>query len=112
MHDGQQSVSEQASISECLPAASLSGQQSHAETVGLLSMLHRLLREIVGLWEAVQGQAPMEAHRELGEQRHQDGFHHYHGNVLANAGSRAWAERLKVTTRGLMEEKTMLLQAE
>lgn len=52
-------------------------------------MLHRLLGEVVGLREAVQGQALMEAHGVLGEQRHQDGFHHNHGDVLADTGSRA-----------------------
>lgn len=66
-------------------------------------MLHRLLGEVVGLWEAVQGQALMRANRVPGEQRHQDGFHHHHGDVLANAGARARAERLEVTARSLKE---------
>lgn len=55
----------------------------------LLLMLYRLLGEVVGLWEAVQGQALMGANRVLGEQRYQDGFHHHNGNVLTNAGARA-----------------------
>lgn len=55
----------------------------------ILLMLYRLLGEVVGLWEAVQGQAFMGTNGVLGEQCHQDGFHHRHGDVLANAGSRA-----------------------
>lgn len=67
-------------------------------------MLYRLLGEVVGLWEAIQGQALMGANRELGEQCHQDGFHHHHGDVLTNTGTRARAERLEVTTRGLNKD--------
>lgn len=52
-------------------------------------MLHRLLRQVVGLGEAVQSQAFVGANRVLGEQGDQDGFHHHHGNVLADAGPRA-----------------------
>lgn len=55
----------------------------------LLLVLHRLLGEVVGLREAVQGQAIMGANRVLGEQRDQDGFHHHHGDVLPDAGARA-----------------------
>lgn len=51
-------------------------------------MLHRLLGKVVGLWEAVQGQALVGANRVLGEQGYQDGFHHHHGNVLTDAGPR------------------------
>lgn len=54
----------------------------------LLLMLHRLLGKVVGLWEAVQGQALVGANRVLGEQGYQDGFHHHHGNVLTDAGPR------------------------
>lgn len=43
----------------------------------------------------------MGAHGELGQQRHQDGLHHHHGDVLTHAGARARAERLEVTTRSL-----------
>lgn len=57
--------------------------------LGLLLMFDRLLGEVVGLWEAVQGQALVEANRVLGEQRHQDGFHHDHGDVLTGAGAGA-----------------------
>lgn len=52
-------------------------------------MLHRLLRQVVGLGEAVQSQAFVGANRVLGEQGDQDGFHHHHGDVLADAGPRA-----------------------
>lgn len=52
-------------------------------------MFDRLLGEVVGLWEAVQGQALMGANRVLGEQRYQDGFHHDHGDVLTGAGAGA-----------------------
>jgi len=52
-------------------------------------MLYWLLGKVIGLWEAVQGQALVEADRVLGEQRHQDRFHHHHGYVFANAGARA-----------------------
>lgn len=64
-------------------------------------MLHRLLRQVVGLEEAVQSQAFMGANRVLGEQCHQDGFHHPHGNVLAHAGPRAGTEGLKVPAGSL-----------
>lgn len=57
--------------------------------VSLLVMLDRLLGEVVGLWEAVYGQTLMGADRVLREQSHQDGFHHHHGDVSANTGSRA-----------------------
>lgn len=56
---------------------------------GLLLMLYRLLGQVVGLWEAVQGQAHMRANRVLGEKCYQDGFHHHHGDVLTNTGARA-----------------------
>lgn len=49
-------------------------------------MLHRLLRQVVGLEEAVQGQALVRANGVLGQQCDQDGFHHHHGDVLADAG--------------------------
>lgn len=52
-------------------------------------MLDGLLGEVVGQWEAVQGQALVGANGVLGEQRYQDGFHHHHGNVLTDAGARA-----------------------
>lgn len=57
--------------------------------LGLLLMFDRLLGEVVGLWEAVQGQALTGANRVLGEQRYQDGFHHDHGDVLTGAGAGA-----------------------
>lgn len=88
-----------------MAATSLSGQQSHAEMFDLLLILNRLLGEVIGLWEAIQGQALMEANRVLGEQCHQDGFHHYHGNVLANTRSRARPERLEVTSRSLVVDR-------
>lgn len=70
---------------------------------GILLILHRLLGEVVGLWEAVQGQALMQANRVLGEQCHQDSFHHDHGDVFANAGARAGTKRLEVTARRLKD---------
>lgn len=68
-------------------------------------MLHRLLRQVVGLEEAVQSQALVRANRVLGEQCDQDGFHHHHGDVLADAGPRARTERLKITTRSLKGDR-------
>lgn len=73
--------------------------------MGLLLMLHRLLGQVVGLGEAVQSQAFMGANRVLGEQCDQDGFHHHHGNVPADAGPRARAEGLEVPARSLEGEK-------
>ena len=54
-----------------------------------LLVLDRLLGQVVGLWEAVQGQALVGADGVLREQRYQDGFHHHHGDVLTDAGSGA-----------------------
>lgn len=68
-------------------------------------MLHGLLGKVVGLWEAVQGQALVGADGVLREQSRQDGFHHHHGDVLANAGARARAKRLEVTAGSLEEDR-------
>lgn len=68
-------------------------------------MLYRVPGQIVGLWEAVQGQANMRANRILGEQCDQDGFHHHHGNVLTDAGTRARPERLKIAARSLEKDR-------
>lgn len=75
-------------------------------------MLHRLLGKVVGLWKAVQGQALVGADGVLREQSCQDGFHHHHGDMLADAGTRARAEWLEVTARRLEEEKQYVEEEE
>lgn len=68
-------------------------------------MFYRLLAEVVGHWEAVQRQARVRTNGVAGEQRHQDGFHHDHGNVLPDAGAGARSERLEETARSLRRTK-------
>lgn len=72
-----------------MPANSVPRQEAHGQMLGFLMMFHRLLAEVVALWEAVQRQAGVAADGVAREQRHQDGFHHDHGHVLAHAGTGA-----------------------
>lgn len=60
-------------------------------------VLHRLLRQVVGLPDAVDGAALARTHGVPRQQGDQDGLHHHHGDVFAHAGTRPAAEGLEET---------------
>lgn len=71
-------------------------------------VLHRLLRQVVGLLDAVEGLP--RTHGVTGQQRNQDGLHHYHGDVLAHAGARPAAEGLEKTVGHLHDGRRLRLR--
>lgn len=82
------------------PAASLrfrfgSRDEAHGQAV---LVLHRLLRQVVGLPDAVEGAASTRTHCVPRQQCHQDGLHHHHGDVFAHTRPRPAAEGLEETT--------------
>lgn len=61
-------------------------------------VLHGLLRQVVGLPDAVQGAALVRTHGVTRQHGEKDGLHHHHGDVFAHAGTRPAAEGLEETT--------------
>lgn len=72
-----------------------SGDKAHGQAV---LVLHRLLRQVVGLPDAVEGAALARTHSVTRQQGDQDGLHHHHGDVFAHAGPRPAAKRLEEAT--------------
>lgn len=64
-------------------------------------VLHGLLRQVVGLPDAVEGAALARAHSITRQQSDKDGLHHHHGDVFSHAGTRPTAEGLEETTGNL-----------
>lgn len=89
-----------AALQRCLP-----GDEAHGQAV---LVLHRLLRQVVGLLDAVECASSPRTHGEAGEQGDQDGLHHHHGDVFAHAGARPAAEGLEETVGHLQEKKKRL----
>lgn len=79
-----------------------SWDEAHGQAVGIL--FYGLHGEVVGLFDGADGAAVTRTNREPRQQSHQDGLRHNHGYVLPNAGPRATAERLEVTTGNLREK--------
>lgn len=77
-----------------------SRDEAHGQAV---LVLHRLLRQVVGLPDAVEGAALAGTHCETRQQSDQDGLHHHHGDVFAHAGTRPAAEGLEETTGHLVD---------
>lgn len=73
--------------------------EAHGQAV---LVLHRLLRQVVGLPDAVEGAASTRTHGVSRQQSDQDGLHHHHGDVFAHAGARSAAEGLEETTGHLL----------
>lgn len=78
------------------------GDETHGQAV---LVLHGLLRQVVGLPNAVECASLPRTHGEAGEQGDQDGLHHHHGDVFAHAGARAAAEGLEVAVGHLRGRK-------
>lgn len=74
------------------------GDEAHGQAV---LVLHRLLRQVVGLPDTVQCAAAARTHGVTRQQGHQDGLHHHHGDVFAHAGARPAAEGLEEATGNL-----------
>lgn len=72
-----------------------SGDKPHGQAV---LVIHRLLRQVVGLSDAVEGAALARTHSVTGQQGDQDGLHHHHADVFAHAGPRPAAEGLEEAT--------------
>lgn len=83
-----------------------SWNEAHGQAVGIL--FHGLHGEIVGLLDGADGAAVTRTNREPRQQGHQDGLRHHHGDVFPDAGPRAAAERLEVTTGNLRGKRPLL----
>lgn len=71
-----------------------SWDEAHGQAV---LVLHWLLRQVVGLPDAVERAALAGTHSVPRQQSDQDGLHHHHGDVFANTGTRPAAKGLEVT---------------
>lgn len=78
----------------------VSRDKAHGQAV---LVLHRLLRQVVGLPDAVEGAALARTHGVTRQQSDQDGLHHHRGDVFAHAGTRPAAEGLEETTGHLVD---------
>lgn len=83
-----------------------SGDEAHGQAV---LVLHRLLRQVVGLPNAVECASLPRTHGEAGEQGDQDSLHHHHGDVFAHAGARSTAKGLEESVGHLQEKKNSLV---
>lgn len=72
-----------------------SRDKSHGQA---LFVLHRLLRQVVGLPDAVDGAALARTHGVTRQHGDQNGLHHHHGDVFAHTGTRPTSEGLEETT--------------
>ena len=70
-----------------------SWDEAHGQAV---AVLHGLLRQVVGLSDAVEGAALARTNGVPGQQGDQDGLHHHHGDMFAHTGAGP-------TTKGLEE---------
>lgn len=78
------------------------GNEAHCQAS---LVLHGLLGQVVGLPDVAEVVAAPRAQREASQERHQDGLHHHHGDVLAHAGAWTATEGLEETTRHLRRER-------
>lgn len=69
-------------------------------------IFHRLLRQVVGLPDAVQGAALAGTHRVTRQQGYQDGLHHHHGDMFAHTGAGSAAKGLEETTGNLVKAES------
>lgn len=80
--------------------------EAHGQAGGIL--FHGLHGEVVGLLDGADSAALTRTNREPRQQGHQDGLCHHHSDVLSDAGPRAAAERLEVTTGNLRGKRAPL----
>lgn len=71
-------------------------------------VLHWQLCQVVGLLDAAEGL--LRTHGVTGQQRDQDGLHHYHGDVLSHTGARPAAEGLEKTVGHLHDGRRLRLK--
>lgn len=76
--------------------------EAHGEAV---LVFHRLLRQVVGLPDAVQRAALAGTHRVARQQSDQDGLHHHHGDMFANTGTRPAAKGLEEAAGHLPKQR-------